>query len=74
MPQIVVSGTAQRITTQGNEWVFRSAVPDRKLVGDMVDFINEKMPKLKRFDFSTSMTTSAKAASTRSSKEPRSTA
>src|SRR5262249_18755737 len=31
VPQIVVSGTAQRITTQGNEWVFRSAVPDRKL-------------------------------------------
>jgi branched-chain amino acid transport system substrate-binding protein len=51
LPQIVVSGTAQRITTQGNEWVFRSAVPDRKLVGDLVDFINEKMPKLKRFGF-----------------------
>ena len=51
MPQIVVSGTAQRITTQGNEWVFRSAVPDRKLVGDLVDFINEKMPMLKRFGF-----------------------
>ena len=51
LPQIVVSGTAQRITTQGNEWVFRSAVPDRKLVADMVDFINEKMPKLKRFGF-----------------------
>src|ERR1700716_3561197 len=51
VPQIVVSGTAQRITTQGNEWVFRSAVPDRKLVGDMVEFINEKSPKLKRFGF-----------------------
>jgi len=51
LPQIVVSGTAQRITTQGNEWVFRSAVPDRKLVGDMVEFINERMPKLKRFGF-----------------------
>jgi branched-chain amino acid transport system substrate-binding protein len=51
LPQIVVSGTAQRITTQGNEWVFRSAVSDRKLVGDMVDFINEKMPNLKRFGF-----------------------
>jgi branched-chain amino acid transport system substrate-binding protein len=51
LPQIVVSGTAQRITTQGNEWVFRSAVPDRKLVADMVDFINEKMPRLKRFGF-----------------------
>ena len=51
VPQIVVSGTAQRITTQGNEWVFRSAVPDRKLVSDLADFINEKMPKLKRFGF-----------------------
>ena len=51
VPQIVVSGTAQRITTQGNEWVFRSAVPDRKLVGDLVDFIDEKLPKLKRFGF-----------------------
>ncbi len=51
LPQIVVSGTAQRITTQGNEWVFRSAVPDRKLVSDMVEFINEKMPGLKRFGF-----------------------
>jgi branched-chain amino acid transport system substrate-binding protein len=51
LPQIVVSGTAQRITTQGNQWVFRSAVPDRKLVSDMVDFINEKMPNLKRFGF-----------------------
>jgi branched-chain amino acid transport system substrate-binding protein len=51
LPQIVVSGTAQRITTQGNEWVFRSAVPDRKLVGDMVDFMNERMPNLKRFGF-----------------------
>src|SRR5262249_49790584 len=29
----------------------RSAVPDRKLVGDMVDFIHEKMPALKRFGF-----------------------
>jgi branched-chain amino acid transport system substrate-binding protein len=51
LPQIVVSGTAQRITTQGNQWVFRSAVPDRKLVGDMVNFINEKVPSLKRFGF-----------------------
>jgi branched-chain amino acid transport system substrate-binding protein len=51
VPQIVVSGTAQRITTQGNEWVFRSAVPDRKLVADMVDFIHERMPNLKRFGF-----------------------
>src|SRR5262245_8684510 len=51
LPQIVRSATPQRIPTQGNEWVFRSAVPDRKLVSDMADFINEKMPKLKRFGF-----------------------
>src|SRR5207237_3288771 len=51
LPQIVVSGTAQRITTQGNEWVFRCTIPDRKFVADLVDFINEKFPKLKRFGF-----------------------
>jgi branched-chain amino acid transport system substrate-binding protein len=51
VPQIVVSGTAQRITTQGNKWVFRSAVPDTKLVGDLIDFIHEKFPKLKKFGF-----------------------
>jgi len=51
VPQIVVSGTAQRITTQGNQWVFRSTVPDRKFVADLVDFLNEKHPKLKRFGF-----------------------
>ena len=33
--QIVVSGTAQRITTQGNKWVFRSPVPDTKVRQDM---------------------------------------
>ena len=51
MPQIVVAGTAQRITTQGNKWVFRSPVPDTKLVADLADFINEKFPKLKKFAF-----------------------
>src|SRR5580692_6174778 len=50
-PQIVVGGTAQRITTQGNKWVFRSAVPDTKLVGDLVDFIHEKFPNMKKFGF-----------------------
>ena len=29
----------------------KASMPDRKLVGDMVDFISEKMPKLKRFGF-----------------------
>src|SRR3954465_8856802 len=51
VPQIVVSGTAQRITTQGNEWVFRCTIPDRKFVADLADFINEKFPKMKRFGF-----------------------
>jgi branched-chain amino acid transport system substrate-binding protein len=51
VPQIVVAGTAQRITTQGNRWVFRSPVPDTKLVADLAGFINEKFPKLKKFAF-----------------------
>jgi branched-chain amino acid transport system substrate-binding protein len=51
LPQIVVSGTAQRITTQGNEWVFRCTIPDRKFVADLADFIAEKFPRLKRFGF-----------------------
>jgi branched-chain amino acid transport system substrate-binding protein len=51
VPQIVVSGTAQRITTQGNEWVFRCTIPDRKFVADLADFIAGKFPKLKRFGF-----------------------
>ncbi len=51
LPQIVVSGTAQRITTQGNEWVFRCTIPDRKFVADLAEFIAEKFPRLKRFGF-----------------------
>jgi branched-chain amino acid transport system substrate-binding protein len=50
-PQIVISGTAQKITTQGNQWIFRSAVPDTKLAGDLVDFIHERFPKLGKFGF-----------------------
>jgi branched-chain amino acid transport system substrate-binding protein len=50
-PQIVVSGTAQKITTQGNHWVFRSAVPDVKLAGDLVDFIHERYPNRKKVGF-----------------------
>jgi branched-chain amino acid transport system substrate-binding protein len=49
--QIVVAGTAQRITTQGNKWVFRSPVPDTKLVADLADFIHEKFPKMTKFAF-----------------------
>jgi branched-chain amino acid transport system substrate-binding protein len=49
--QIVISGTAQKITTQGNKWVFRSPVPDTKLAGDLAAFINEKFPKVKKVAF-----------------------
>jgi branched-chain amino acid transport system substrate-binding protein len=49
--QIVVSGTAQKITTQGNKWVFRSPVPDTKLAGDLADFIAEKFPNVKKIGF-----------------------
>jgi branched-chain amino acid transport system substrate-binding protein len=50
-PQIVISGTAQRITTQGNAWVFRSAIPDTKFAADLVDFINDKFPNKKKVGF-----------------------
>jgi branched-chain amino acid transport system substrate-binding protein len=50
-PQIVISGTAQRITRQGNKWVFRSAVPDTKLAGDLADFIAERFPNIKKIGF-----------------------
>jgi branched-chain amino acid transport system substrate-binding protein len=50
-PQIVISGTAQKITTQGNSWVFRSALPDTKFAADLVDFINEKLPGKKKVAF-----------------------
>jgi len=50
-PQIVVSGTAQKITTQGNKWVFRSPVPDTKLAGDLATFIHEKFPNVTKVAF-----------------------
>jgi len=50
-PQIVISGTAQRITTQGNAWVFRSAVPDTKIAGDLADFVHEKFGDRKRIAY-----------------------
>ncbi len=48
VPQIIIAGTAARITLQGNPWVFRSPVPDTKLAGDLADFVNEKFPRVKR--------------------------
>jgi branched-chain amino acid transport system substrate-binding protein len=50
-PQFVISGTAQRITTQGNPWVFRSAIPDTKFTADLADFIHEKFPDKKKVAF-----------------------
>jgi branched-chain amino acid transport system substrate-binding protein len=51
VPQIVIAGTAQKITMSGNQWVFRTPVADTKLVSDLVDFIHEKLPAAKRFGF-----------------------
>jgi len=50
-PQIVISGTAQRITTQGNKWVFRSAIPDTAFAADLVDFIDDKFAGKKKIAF-----------------------
>jgi branched-chain amino acid transport system substrate-binding protein len=47
-PQIVISGTAQKITKQGNPWVFRSAVPDRTVAANLVKFISERLPGKRR--------------------------
>ena len=49
--EIVIAGTAQNITTQGNKWVFRSAIPDTKFAADLVDFIAEKLPAKKKVAF-----------------------
>jgi branched-chain amino acid transport system substrate-binding protein len=49
VPHIVVTSTAQTITMQGNQWVFRSAAPDTKLINDIVGFITQKLPKAKKF-------------------------
>lgn len=50
-PQIVISGTAQKITMQNNPWVFRSAIPDTKLAGDLASFMAEKWPDKKKVAF-----------------------
>lgn len=48
IPQIIVAATAARITKQDNPWIFRSAVPDTKLAGDLADFLHQRFPKVKR--------------------------
>jgi branched-chain amino acid transport system substrate-binding protein len=50
-PQIVIGGTAHKITEQGNPWVFRSVVPDTKLAADLVDFIHERYPDKQKIGF-----------------------
>jgi branched-chain amino acid transport system substrate-binding protein len=50
-PQLVLSASAQKITTQGIPWVFRSAIPDTKITADLVDFLNEKFPNKKKVAF-----------------------
>ena len=49
--QIVVAGTAQKITTMGNKWVFRSPVPDNKVAGDLAGFIQREFPNVKKVAF-----------------------
>ena len=50
-PQIVISGTAQKITKQGNPWVFRSASPDTRIASDLADFIHKKYPDVSKVGF-----------------------
>jgi branched-chain amino acid transport system substrate-binding protein len=50
-PQIVISGTAQKITKQGNPWVFRSATPDTRIASDLADFVHKKYPDLNKIGF-----------------------
>ena len=43
-PQVVITSTAQRITTQGNPWVFRSTIPDTVFAESLATFIAEEIP------------------------------
>ncbi len=47
VPHITVSATAARMTLQGNPWIFRSAVPDTKLAGDLAEFVHHKFSNVK---------------------------
>jgi branched-chain amino acid transport system substrate-binding protein len=48
-PQIVITSTAQRITTQGNPWIFRSTIPDTVFAESLATFIAKKYPEKKRY-------------------------
>ncbi len=50
-PQIVITSTAQRITTQGNPWVFRSTIPDTAFAESLAEFIAKKFPDKKKYAF-----------------------
>lgn len=50
-PQIVITSTAQRITTQGNPWVFRSTIPDTGFAESLAAFIAKKFPDKKKYAF-----------------------
>jgi branched-chain amino acid transport system substrate-binding protein len=48
-PQIVITSTAQRITTQGNPWVFRSTIPDTAFAESLATFVAKKYPAKKKY-------------------------
>ena len=48
-PQIVITSTAQRITTQGNPWVFRSTIPDTVFAESLAAFVAKKYPDKKKY-------------------------
>lgn len=48
-PQIVITSTAQRITTQGNPWIFRSTIPDTVFAESLANFAAKKFPDKKKY-------------------------
>lgn len=48
-PQIVITSTAQRITTGGNPWIFRSTIPDTAFAESLATFLSKKYPQKKRY-------------------------
>lgn len=48
-PQIVITSTAQRITTQGNPWIFRSTIPDTAFAESLAAFMVKKYPDKKKY-------------------------
>jgi branched-chain amino acid transport system substrate-binding protein len=41
-PQVTILATSHTLTEEGNEWIFRIAVPDTHLAADVMDYINEQ--------------------------------